>query len=309
MFELSGDPDWLEKARGILLLLRARLTSAKMGAGWGYPFDWQSRVMIPAGTPSGVVTSFCFRGALRWYELTGDKEFFEMTRGAASFLADGLNVDRVSESQVCFSYTPLDNFHVHNANVLVAASLMQASKAFDDERFARLAGQAISYTVSEQNPDGSWDYFGRAEKLPGHIDNYHTGFVLKALLDYVEGGNHDDELPSAIMRGVEYYLVNLFFKEFLPRYSNRISYPIDIHGCADSIATLTRLSELGYLTSSKAERLVQWTTDKMYDRKGGFYYQKYPFMTSKGVFMRWNNAWMFYALTEYLKVSCRHHAS
>ena len=27
------------------------------GLGWGYPFDWQSLVFIPRGTPSGVVTN------------------------------------------------------------------------------------------------------------------------------------------------------------------------------------------------------------------------------------------------------------
>ena len=35
----------------------------------------------------------------------------------------------------------------------------------------------------------------------------------------------------------------------------------------------------------------------MQNRKGYFYYQKWPFITSKVAYMRWNQAWMFVALS------------
>ena len=35
----------------------------------------------------------------------------------------------------------------------------------------------------------------------------------------------------------------------------------------------------------------------MQDSKGNFYYQKWPFLTTKTSYMRWNQGWMLLALS------------
>jgi hypothetical protein len=35
--------------------------------------------------------------------------------------------DEVDEDKICFSYTPIDNFHVHNANLFSASALFMIS--------------------------------------------------------------------------------------------------------------------------------------------------------------------------------------
>jgi hypothetical protein len=39
----------------------------------------------------------------------------------------------------------------------------------------------------------------------------------------------------------------------------------------------------------------------MQDKEGYFYYQKRKYFTNKISYMRWTQAWMFFALTIYLK--------
>lgn len=300
LFEATGDKVWIEKARSSMEKLITVHTKWGAGAGWGYPFNWQSRVFFPAGTPSGVVTSFCLHSIVRYQELTGERQFEQELKRAADFLADGLRKDFPSDDRLCFSYTPLDMMHVHNANVLSAAALLAAYGVLKDGRYLELAVKAFNYTVSEQQQDGSWFYFGDADRIPGHVDNFHTGFVLRALQAYKEFSG-DSRTENSVKLGYDFYRSHLFFDEYLPRYSSKADYPVDIHACADSLITLSRFSSLDESAVVRAGKLVDWAVANMFDGRGGFYFQKYPFMTSKITYMRWNNAWMFYGLTEYLK--------
>ena len=299
LFTYDGESKWLEKAKEIILTLSKIKTETESGIGWGYPFDWQSRVFFPAGTPSGVVTSFCLNSILNWMTLSKSNEFEELTKSAAEFLYKDLNMSK-NENNICFSYTPQDNFRVHNANVLVASALLNYCNYSKEEKYKDKINKAYSYTIAEQNEDGSWDYFGRDENLPGRIDNYHTGFVLKALLDYYEY-TQQAHLKIVIEKGFNYYVSNLFFKDFLPKFNSKLHYPIDIHACADSISTLSRFKSFFDNSNISVDALVEWTIKTMYDQRGAFYYQNYNYFTSKVIYMRWNNAWMFYALTEHLK--------
>jgi len=49
-----------------------------------------------------------------------------------------------------------------------------------------------------------------------------------------------------------------------------------------------------------AEKVFDWTINKMQDRSGYFYYQQHRFYTIKISYMRWSNAFMFNALSIYL---------
>ena len=74
---------------------------------------------------------------------------------------------------------------------------------------------------------------------------------------------------------------------------------IDIHSPAQLILTLFRLGELKN-NQKLVERVVNWTIYKMQSPKGYFYYQKRKYLSSKIPYIRWAQAWMFYALSFYL---------
>ena len=52
-----------------------------------------------------------------------------------------------------------------------------------------------------------------------------------------------------------------------------------------------------------ADSVLLWTLRKMQSRKGFFYYQKNRFLTNRISYMRWAQAWMFYALSEYILIA------
>ena len=49
------------------------------------------------------------------------------------------------------------------------------------------------------------------------------------------------------------------------------------------------------------DKTFEWTIENMQDERGFFYFQKNRTFTSRIPYMRWSQAWMFYAMTFYLK--------
>jgi hypothetical protein len=76
-------------------------------------------------------------------------------------------------------------------------------------------------------------------------------------------------------------------------------YPIDIHCPAQLLVTLARLGKLSEY-KELADNVLQWTITNMQNAKGYFYYQLKTGMSSKISYMRWSNAFMFYAISYYL---------
>ena len=63
--------------------------------------------------------------------------------------------------------------------------------------------------------------------------------------------------------------------------------------------TLHRLHKYGEY-STLANKVLHWTIENMQDQKGYFYYQLKEGISSKIPYMRWSNAFMFYAMSYYL---------
>lgn len=74
-------------------------------------------------------------------------------------------------------------------------------------------------------------------------------------------------------------------------------YPIEIHDVSQSIVTFIKLKDLGRANVNQALKIAQWGIENMQDERGFFYYQKHRYFTDKIPYMRWAQAWMFYALT------------
>ena len=89
----SGRPEYLSRARQALTWLETHSSPGYSGLCWGYPFDWDNRTFIPAGTPSSVVTSIAAEAFLRAYELLAEDHYLEVARGCAAFIAQDLQRD------------------------------------------------------------------------------------------------------------------------------------------------------------------------------------------------------------------------
>ena len=99
------------------------------GNAWGYNFDWQSRAFfVPKGTPTVVNSAFIGHALLDTWAITGNRRALEMALPIADFILQDLNRHEEEDGTFCFSYTPVDRYFVHNANLLGASLLIRLSK-------------------------------------------------------------------------------------------------------------------------------------------------------------------------------------
>ncbi len=265
------------------------------GACWGYNFDWPNRAFLaPRGTPTIVNTVFIANAFLRWSDVLGDARGLETARSACEFILKDLG--RFEDSSgFCFSYTPLDRRRVHNANLLGASLLARVGTRTGEPQLVEAARAALAYSMARQAPDGSWPYGDAANET--WIDNFHTGFNLVALADFIDCTG-SDSLEPALQRGYAFWKDNFFLPDGAPKFYSGAAYPIDIHCVAQAIVTFLRFAERDPAARQQAFRVALWGIEHMQDAAGFFHYQIHRLYRVRTPFIRWSQAWMFYALTE-----------
>lgn len=285
----------IHKLSNLLISLQAKGYS---GACWGYNFDWQARrlFLFPKNTPTVVATSFCATALMEAYEITGKRIYLETALSSANFIINDLHRTPY-EKGFLFSYSPLQgNDTVFNASLLGARLLSFCYHYTQHEKYKILAQKTISACCAGQREDGAWAY--GMLPIQSWVDSFHTGYNLDALIAYQELTG-DAAYNKYLEKGFDYYINHFFEKDEIPKYYDNKMYPIDIHCPGQLIVTLHRLHRFKEY-EELAEKVLQWTISNMQDKKGYFYYQLKPGISSKIPYMRWSNAFMFHALSCYL---------
>lgn len=295
LFDLTGNETYRTLAKGRLAWLDQHAESGFSGLAWGLPFDYQGRHWWPVGTPSVVVTAIAARAFLHAYKSLSDPAYLKAAVSICHFLAADIPRYEPDAERLCFSKLPAIQLHIHNANLMVAATLAMVGQAAGIDEWNLLARRAANYTLAEQRQDGAWYYWGPPDKLLYWIDHYHTGFVLRALDDLLRVTGWSD-LSEPLKRGYVFYTRCLFDKGYIPRLTEAHRYPIDIHSCAEAILCLTQLGERYDDALARAQRVAEWTIANMRHPTGYFYYRRYRWLTIKIPYMRWGQAWMMIAL-------------
>lgn len=298
---LGGQQHHLEQAQRALAWLEEHPSPGYSGPCWGYPFDWDSRDFIPAGTPSSVVTSIAVEAFLRAYQLLDQNHYLEVARRCAEFFVHDLHRDVISADELCFSYTPSDHRHVHNANLFSCATLAHVGQLIGTQEWDEWIRRGTTYTLNAQRDDGAWYYWGPPDRMLYMVDHFHTGYVLRCL-DVIERTTSILELTEAIERGYRFYVEHLFTPDGLPKNTERDVYPIDIHSCTEAIICLVALRHRFPQGLERARRVARWTVEHMLAPDGHFYYRRYPYLTIRIPFVRWSQAWMLRALSSLLAV-------
>ena len=299
--ESLGSADSLKSQINELAELLISLQSnGYSGACWGYNFDWQARrlFLFPKFTPTVVATNFCATALMESFEITGEKKYLEIALSAANFVIKDLHRSDYKDGFL-FSYSPLQgNDTVFNASLLGSRLLSFCYKYTGNEEYRNLAEQSIKACCAGQKENGAWVY----GMLPvqSWVDSFHTGYNLDALIAYQEQ-TADDKYNKYIEKGFEYYIQNFFEADGTPKYYDNRTYPIDIHCPGQLLVTLARLHKTEEYKNI-AEKVINWTIRNMQDKKGYFYYQLKPGVSSKISYMRWSNAFMFNALSHYILV-------
>jgi hypothetical protein len=273
---------------------------------WGYPFDWRSRVLIPRGTPSAVVNSIIVDGLMEWFRVSGESRFLDMSGEICEFFVGHLNRSPGPGASFCFSYTPIDHFHVHNANLFVAEALIRVGTAVKNSAWVELGQNAVDYTLADQRQDGSLSYWASDQMEMGNpsIDHYHSGFEIR-LLYRIARMLDNARILAASKRYYSFYLnslLNPVKNTIMPKYTPHKAYPVDIHSCAELMILNAELSNGKFFPKSFdiLQRGVNWVLENMRAKNGGFYARIEDYhlfkLHVKIPYMRWGMAWMLLAL-------------
>lgn len=308
LYQIEKQSAHLEKVDHHLSWLRAKRVTQTEGWSWGYPFAYSGKgVNVPANTPVSVVTAIVGNAYILAYEVTRDERYLPPIFEIAKFFTEVLPVFTIKSGGKCFAYALQgDPRKVHNANLLVAEFLYNVSRLAGEDKYREFALPALEFSLKHQNEDGSWFYGYWEEEenveipLLQIIDNHHTGFVLRSLYG-IYCITPVDEIKSALLKGFQFYVKNLFNDIGQPYFAVGKRYPVDIHACAEGILCPSLLYEVIPSAHVLAVFVLRWSWFYMRNRKtGDLYYRKYRFFTSKITFPRWGVAWMFRALAEYL---------
>lgn len=289
-----------EKLKTKIIQLTEVLLSLKntsySGTCWGYHFDWQARAFFqPKNTPTVVATSFGGQALIAAYKCTQKEEYLNEAISCTEFILKDLNRSNFDDGTFTFSYSPMDETQVFNAGLLGVRLLAQV-QPYCNTDFQKTCKSVVDFVVNRQNANGSWPY----GTLPFHqwVDSFHTGYNLECIHQYVT--TYDDHSYSdSIEKGLDYYLKNLFSEKGEPKYYNNSLYPIDVHCTSQLLVTLSKMGKLE-TNKSLASKVTKWTLQNMQSTNGHMYYQKTKWTTIKTPYMRWTQAWMFYALTLFL---------
>jgi len=298
LYRADKNPDVLDTIKFLADKLIELRSNGFSGSCWGYNFDWQARAFFqPRFTPTVVATAYAGGALLDAYEILPDARFLETACDAKNFILKDLNRTHDAAGDFAFSYSPLDETQIYNASLLGTRLLSRIYFHTNKTELIEAARRSAAFCCKNQRADGSWSY----GTLPFHswIDNFHTGYNLECLETYrrISG---DADFDEALKKGFDFYIENFFTQDGIPKYYDRAVFPIDPHNTAQFVITLSRLGRFEEYRAT-IDKVLRWTIDNMQNEKGYFYYQRTARFTNRIPYIRWTQAWMFYALTEYIK--------
>ena len=294
--EFGSQDEITVKIKYLADLLLELKTPGYSGACWGYNFDWQARsFFFPKYTPTVVATSFCAIALFNAYETTKNERYRKVALSSANFVIKDLKRTK-KQFGFLFSYAPIPgNNTVYNASLLGSKLLSLCYHYEKKVEFADAAKGSVAACINAQQEDGSWIYGERSSQT--WIDSFHTGYNLEALQIYMDCTG-DNSVTTAIKKGADFYLSHFFEKDGTPKYYHDRTYPIDIHCPAQIVVTLHHLNKISE-NCELIDKVLNWTVVNMQDKSGYFYYQLKKGCSSKISYMRWSNAFMFYAFSYY----------
>ncbi|MGA1822557.1 MAG: hypothetical protein ACMUIG_08515 [Thermoplasmatota archaeon] len=298
-FKLEGMEGSIDKLYDLLM---GYANHDYSGLCWGYNFPWQDySKYIPRFQPSIVVSSFAGHSLLDYHRLNPGRDIEKDVTSICQFILKDLNRYQDNDG-FCFSYSPFDNTMTHNANMLGASLLLRTGRTFQRDYLIEAAVKAYDFSVKKQNPDGSWYYSyqpnnGNSRYIGNQID-YHQGFIIDTLLilnDEVRGS----DLMSIIEKAVLFY-EKQFNQDGRSYFRYPRKWPTDVHSQAQGIITFSKLSRFSDYYLIKAGKILDWTKGNMLSKDGHFHYHKWPMMKNRISYIRWGQAWMLSAITEFL---------
>ena len=263
---------------------------------WGNHFPFSTRAgKIPRLEPTIVWSSLIGQAFVEAHEALGNQQYLEVASSTCDWI---LSLPREeTKSGACLSYVAFKQSSIHNSNMLGAALLARFGKLTNHSTALAAAKDAMVYSCSRQNSDGSW-FYGESPKYHW-IDNFHTGYNLDCLKRYIHSTG-DSGFNDNLGRGFAYFKNYFVEADGKPKYYHDKTYPIDIQCAAQAIDTLAFFSDDDPEALELALKVADWTIDNMQAPDGHFYYRDLGWKKVKTPMLHWGQGTMFKALAHLL---------
>lgn len=306
-YNLTNNKLYLDEAKKLLKIQIGYSSKEFKTLAWGHNFVWQGlRFRLPRNYPNITNTIFTAEAIMDLYEITKDNKLLEYLESIKDSILNIFPVVYNQNDSLAISYFPFKSYPVCiNIQAFTSAFLAKYYSIINDSGIKEFSKKLMNFVVYSMNKDYSWYYsypqknFYFKKDLP---DNYHTAFILVSLLDYYKALK-DDTIMEIFNKALDYYEKNLFGDDGSPKWKTGSAYPQDIHSSASAILAFSRASEIQRSNLNMAEKILSWTSKKMYNsRKNYFIYRRGRIMNSNYRLVRWSDAWMCLALSEYLNI-------
>jgi hypothetical protein len=242
--EIEGEPRLIggrPAAEQCFAWLDANCVSVGEGVGWGYPFDWRSRLLIPSGTPTAVTSAIIADAYWLRYRRRADLAALRRCEEVCRFFLSGLRRSaRDADGAFCFSYTPVDDFQVHNANLFAAELLARVGAETGRAEWVRIGIDAGRFALRELREDGTLPYWSREQSIGLEQDLYHSGFEIR-MLDGLARVTGAARFREAADRYLEAWRRMFFALDGTPLMLPGVDL-VEVHSCAEAILCAVQLA-------------------------------------------------------------------
>ncbi|WP_299363774.1 hypothetical protein [Winogradskyella sp.] len=281
-----------DELRSLYELILSKRSNELDNLSWGYNWDYYTLRggTFPKDFPNAIVTYFIGDALLDYYKIYPSAELKKNLLSIRKYFLEDINRTERGNG-ICFSYSSVDHKEIYNASALISRYLFRMSEIFGTNDKEILI-KSTNYLKNAQNADGSW-YYGYASNQKW-VDSFHTQYILEYFECLSEGFIHEMDLKDLIDKGRTYYLTEFYYDNVCNYYAKR-KYPINIHSIANRVIYLIHNKQ-----TNQATEIVDWTFNNLYNFKNHcFYFEKNKYYVNKNVYHRWNQSWMYLALSLY----------
>jgi hypothetical protein len=301
LYKVENKEEYLIKMKEIYKVIISVSTKGFSGFCWGLDYDYANSIeILPAYSPSIVVTSIVCSGIFEYYLITKDEDALSTLISASEFALKDL--DRTYENEtVCFSYTTTKTDVTYNANGFCADLLSKVYYLTNEEEYLILAKSATDFNINHQHADGRWNYSKSKDGIEKEQVDFHQGYILDSLNNFIQySGIKSKKYDGALQKGLDFYFQNQFNEDGKSLWRIPKEWPVDIHNQAQGIISFSELSYIDDKYYYFASKVLDWSIKNMLSDDKVFYYRKYKNFNNKISYIRWSQAWMFLAISKYL---------
>jgi len=245
--------------------------------------------------PDAVSTAYAVKALLRARTL--DESYAELARTAVDFLIDDLDYRPAEDGRgavIDYHLNHSGDHYTINAGALCARTFLDIYDAFGDEECKRRATDLLDHIADLQTPRGGWYYRDPPSASHLSMDSHHNGFVIECFQRY-RAVTGSDRYDGTLTDALSFYRRELFEPTGAPNFDEANAYPRDIHASTQGALVFTYAGDHEF-----ARRILAWVFEHLHAGDGAFYFRRERFFTRRVTLMRWCQAWMAYAMAEYL---------